>query len=421
MTYEVPSAVLDPNHCISDLYYKKARYKVYWGGRGALKTWGFAEALVRKAAATPLLILCCREFQNSIKQSVHKVLVKTIHRLGLSSWFTITKTSITSRVGAEFMFEGLHGKEQTLRSAEDIDIVWVVEAQSVSEPSWRSLLPTIRKPGSEVWIEFNMMEENDATYQLFVANPRPRSIIHKINYDSNPWFPDELREEMEHDRATDYDLYEHVWLGMPRKKSKAIILSGKYRVADFPDDLWKRADRLFFGNDHGFAQDPATLIRSFILTPDQDPDGKYRLYIEYEAYGTGIELDELPDFFRQVPGAEEWPIKSDNSRPETISHLANKGFMISAAEKWPGSVEDGIAHLRKFDEIVIHTRCVKTAEEAYLWRYKVDKKVVDEKGQPQVLPVVVDKHNHCWDAVRYSLDGHITKGGNLGLWERLGN
>lgn len=408
-----PSLVLDRGHPLSDLYYKKAPYKVLWGGRGSAKSWGVAEALIRLTASLPLRVLCTREYQTSIKDSSHKLLKDTIERLGMQGWFTVTADSIKSRAGAEFIFKGLHGNEEGIKSTEGIDITWVEEAQTVTARSWQTLAPTVRrKDGAEIWITYNLINEDDATHQRYVINPRPGSIIHKLNYDSNPYFPSGLRDEMEADKANDFHLYEHIWLGMPLKISNAIILSGKYRVEDFDADLYKQADRLYFGADFGFSQDPSTLIRSFILDRS--------LYVEYEAYGTGVELDEMPELYDSVPGSRDWPIKADNSRPETISYLRRKGFAISGADKWDGSVKDGITHLRGFKEIIIHSRCPKTAAEANMWRYKVDKNVVDEHGQPQVLPIVVDKHNHCWDGVRYSLDGYIQRGGEIGLWERLG-
>lgn len=411
------SLVLDTEHVFSDLYYKKARYKIYWGGRGAAKSWAFAEALIRLAAASSIRVLCVREFQNSIKESSLKILSDTITRLGLDSWFTVTETSIKSRVGAEFTFKGCYNNADGFKSVEGIDILWAEEAHSISEASWRILLPTVRKEGSEIWISFNMNEENDATYRRFVANPRTNSIIHKVNYDSNPYLSSVLRQEMEDDRKNDYHLYEHIWLGMPKRISNAIILNQKYRVENFDEDLWKEARvRLRFGADFGFAQDPSTLIRFFVIE-----EGKKRsLYITHEAYGVGIDLDNMAEFYDSVPDSRDWPIKADCARPETISHIRRRGFNISAAAKWDGSVKDGIAHLRGYDMIYIHPRCIKTAAEAYLWRYKVDPKSVDEQGQPLVLPIVVDKFNHCWDGIRYGLDGEIQRSGALGTWERLG-
>lgn len=413
------SLVLDRSHPLSDLYYRKKRFKVYWGGRGSAKSWSVAEALIRLAAALPIRVLCTREYQNSIKDSSHKLLKDTIERLGLEAWFTVTADSIRSKLGAEFIFKGLHNNVQGIKSTEGIDICWVEEAQTVAEGSWRTLLPTIRAPGSEVWVTFNLIEESDATYKRFVLNADDRMIVHKVNYDSNPYFRNsEMHGDMLADKRNDYHLYEHIWLGMPQVVSNAIILSGKYRVAEFDDDLWRQADRVFYGADFGFAQDPATLIRFFVI--DRPYSGRI-LYVSHEAYQTGVELNEYADFYDRVPGSRDWPIMADASQPGTISHLRSLGFNVNGAEKWDGSVKDGIAHLRGYEQIVIHPRCPATAREAHAYRYKVDKRLVDENGQPMVLPVVVDANNHAWDAVRYGLDGHIQRGLGAGsVWKRLG-
>lgn len=428
------SLILDRSHPLSDLYYKKARNKVYWGGRGSGKSWGFAEALIRLAAALPLRILCTREFQVTIRDSSHRILKDTIYRLGYESWFDITKESIKSKVGAEFIFKGLHNNEQGIRSLEGIDIVWVEEAQTTTASSWQSLSPTMRKAGSEIWVSFNLIDERDATYQRFIQEApkepgetlcvakRPNSIVHKINYDSNPFFHEgTLPEEMEADKAADYHLYEHIWLGMPLKRSDAIILNGKYQEYAFADDLWKEAPRLLYGADFGFANDPSTLSRMFILPASvRDPEARGEdLYISHEAYGSHIEFDEYEEFYGSVPDSKVWPIKADCARPETISAISRRGFSISGAEKWEGSVKDGITYLRSFNQILIHPRCKHHLREAYLWRYKTDPKIVNEYGQPQVLPIVLDKDNHTWDGVRYGHDGYIQRSGHLGVWGKL--
>jgi phage terminase large subunit len=290
--------------------------------------------------------------------------------------------------------------------------VWVEEAHSVSEMSWRALLPTIRKTGSEIWISFNFMDEDNATYRRFVDKPRTNSIIHKVNYDSNPYFGGELKAEMEDDKANDYQLYEHIWLGMALKINNAVILSGKVRIEPVPELLHTQAASVRYGADFGFAQDPSTLIRMFIV--------EKTLYISHEAYGVGVELDDMAEFYDQLPDSRDWPIKADGARPETISYLRRQGFNISAADKWDGSVKDGITHLRGFQEIVIDPRCVHTIEETRKYKYRVDKTQLDEQGQPKVLPVIVDAWNHCIDGVRYGLDGHIQRSGSLGQWQRLG-
>ena len=376
------------------LFNNPSRYKSFYGGRGSGKSMNIARALVIKACEKKLRILCCREVQNTIKDSVHKLIADQIEIMGLSPWFDITQSSIRSANGSEFIFKGLRADPQSIKSTEGVDLAWIEEAQTVSEDSWAILIPTIRKAGSEIWLTWNPLDEDSPTYRRFVTNPPPDCVSVEVNYDKNPYFPEVLRQEMEFLKATDYAAYEHVWLGKPLTLTAAVIFSGKYTVEAFPDDLYLKADRLFFGADFGFANDPSTLIRSFILDDC--------LYIEYEAYGVGVELTEMRQFYLSVPGADKWPIKADSSRPETISYLKKEmGFNISGAEKWQGSVEDGIAHLRGFRKIIIHERCKHMADEARLYRYKVDKKT------NEVLPVIEDANNHCWDAVRYSLDGYI--------------
>ncbi len=442
-TADEGSLVLDRGHVISDLYYKRRRFKVYWGGRGGVKSWGAAEALVRKATTQPLRILCMREFQNSIADSSHRLLKDTIIRLGLESWFTITEAKITSRAGAEFTFKGMHGKEQSLRSFEGIDILWIEEAQSFSAGSWVSIEPTIRKGESEIWVTYNLINENDATHRMFykvdgtLTMPESELIVHKVTYLDNPYFPGSVLEKiMLRMREQDFDLYEHVWLGMPQKKSNSIIFSGKYEVRPFDWELVASvSERPFLGADQGFADDPATLVRSHITEGQRAVEAGLTaartLWITHAVFGKHVDIDALPALYAHVSGYKDWHIKSDSARPEVISFLNRQGLAMSAAEKWDGSVKDGIAHLRSFDKIVIrqplpgeHPTLVEglnaMAVEAYMYRYKVDPKQVDERGQPLVLPIVVDKFNHGWDAVRYSLDGYIQRSGEIGMWERLG-
>lgn len=386
--------------------FQPKRYKTFHGGRGGAKSWAAARALVIMAASKKLRILCTREVQNSIKDSVHKLLKDQIEMLGLNPWFRITNESITSASGSEFLFKGLRFDPLGIKSTEGVDICWVEEAQSVSSDSWSILIPTIRKEGSEIWVTFNPGEEADPTYQRFIVNPPDDSITVEVNYYDNPYLPETLRKEMEYCKRVDYEAYEHIWLGKPKSISDSVIFRNRYKVEAFPDDLWKQADRLFFGADFGFANDPSTLIRMFMIDT--------RLYIEYEAYGVGVELDEMPQFYDSIPEVRKWPVKGDSSRPETISYIARQGFAIDAAAKWKGSVEDGVTYLKGFEEIIIHERCKHTADEFRHYSYKVDKKT------GEILPIIVDNFNHCIDAIRYGLDGYITSSDNLGTWAQLG-
>lgn len=382
------------------------RYKVFYGGRGSGKSWAVAEALIVMSDLACIRVLCCREIQNSIRESSYLILKDTAERLGIADRFSFLESEIRhNSTGSRFIFKGLLRNEQSVKSTEGVDIAWIEEAQTVSESSWEVLIPTIRKEGSEIWVTFNPLNADDPTTKRFIDSPPPDAYVRKVNFNENRFFPDELRKEMEWCRSNDYETYLHIWEGYPRTISDAQVFKGRFVVEPFPDDLWKKADRLYFGADFGFAKDPNTLVRCFIL------DG--RLYVDHEAYGVGVEIDELPEFYRSVPGSTDWPIKADAARPETISYLANRcGFRISPAKKWQGSVEDGIAYLKSFEKIVIHPRCKHAADEFRLYSYKTDR-TTDE-----VLPVIVDKNNHIIDGIRYALDGYITKPG-LAKWAAI--
>ena len=384
---------------------ERARYKVYYGGRGGAKSWAFARALLIFADKWSLRILCAREFQNSINDSVHRLLCDQIDMLGLSHRFEVTLTSIrNTETGSQFLFKGLRHSVQEIKSLEGVDICWVEEAQSVSKDSWEILIPTIRKEGSEIWISFNPLDATDPTYQRFVVTPPPMTVVEKVGWQDNPFFPATLDAERRHMLATDPEAYDHIWEGNPRTLSEAVIFGRRVSVETF--DTPTEGVRFFYGADWGFAHDPTALVRGWI---DAET-----LFIDHEAFGYGVEIDETAQLFDSVPGSRDWPIKADCSRPETISYMRRQGFQIDAAEKWPGSVEDGIAHLKGFKRIVVHERCKHIAQEFRLYSYKVDKQTGD------ILPIIVDKHNHGIDALRYSLDGYIQRRGGMGVWAKLG-
>jgi len=357
--------------------FRDHRYKVFYGGRGSAKSWSFARALVLKGYSSKRRILCVREIQRSIAESVHKLLSDQIEDMGFGEFYDITKNSIVGGNGTDFIFKGIRFNTQEIKSTEGVDICWVAEAQALSAESWDVLIPTIRKANSEIWIDFNPLNIDDPTYQRFVINPPPDALVKKVNYYDNPYFPDVLRQEMDWTKKRDYEAYLHIWEGEVRKHSNAVIFAGRFRVEEFETD---RDARFYQGCDWGFAQDPTALIRCYIKDRT--------LYIDREAWGVGVDLDETPALFDTIETARSWPIKADNARPETISFMKRRGFHISGAKKWAGSIEDGIEYLKSLD-IVIHPRCRHTIDEFNHYSYKVDKQTGD------VLPVVVDAWNHC--------------------------
>ncbi len=195
--------------------FRPHRYKVLHGGRGSGKSWAVARALLIQAAQQKLRVLCTREVQKSLKESVHALLSDQIDALGLGGFYTVLETEIRGANGSQFLFAGLQQHTvESIKSFEAADRVWVEEAQAVSEKSWDVLIPTVRKPGSEIWATLNPQLETDATYERFIATPPPGAWVSEVNWHQNPWFPAELETERKHAQATMKPAkYRHIWEG----------------------------------------------------------------------------------------------------------------------------------------------------------------------------------------------------------------
>lgn len=195
--------------------FKPSRYKVLRGGRGSGKSWTVARALILLCMNRQLRVLCTREIQKNIQQSVHQLLSDQIEAMGLSAAFEVLQTEIRGPHGSQIFFSGLSDITATgLKSFEGVDIVWCEEAQAISAKSWKTLIPTIRKEGSEIWVTYNPELETDPTHQLFVTNPPPDCVSVLMNWTDNPYFPDVLKAEREHAEATmKSEEYRNVWEG----------------------------------------------------------------------------------------------------------------------------------------------------------------------------------------------------------------
>ena len=214
-----------------DFLFEPSRYKVLYGGRGGGKSWGIARALLIQGTLRPLRILCAREFMASISDSVHKLLSDQIFELGMDDFYAIEKATIRGINGTEFRFAGIRTNVQQVKSFEGIDIAWLEEAANVSKASFEVVVPTIRKPNSEIWISLNPELESDYCYKQFVVNPPPGALVRKINFDSNPWFPQVLRDEMALLRDRDPDAYQSIWLGNTRQTLDGAIYARELRNA----------------------------------------------------------------------------------------------------------------------------------------------------------------------------------------------
>lgn len=213
--------------------FEPMRYKVAYGGRGSTKSWSFARALLALGANRKLRILCAREIQKSIDQSVHLLLSDQIKLLQLEHFYRITNTEIIGINGTEFSFSGLSDvTAASLKSYEGVDIVWVEEAQAVTKKSWDTLIPTIRKDGSEIWISFNPELDTDETYVRFVVNPPPNSIVRFINYNDVPeFFPIVLEQERVHCKLVSPDDYDTIWGGKCRSAVVGAIYAKEVELA----------------------------------------------------------------------------------------------------------------------------------------------------------------------------------------------
>ena len=226
-----------------DFLFQPSRYKILYGGRGSGKSWGVARALIAKAVQNPIRVLCARELQNSISDSVIALLADQVKAMGLDNFFDVQRSAIYGKNGSEFSFAGLKHNVTSIKSFEGVDVCWIEEGQAVSKTSWETLIPTIRKPGSEIWVTFNPDLDTDETYKRFVVNPPTSAVVRKVNWDDNPWFPDVLREELDQLKAKDPDAYLNVWEGHTRQMLDGAVYANEIRKAqeenrikDFPID-----------------------------------------------------------------------------------------------------------------------------------------------------------------------------------------
>jgi phage terminase large subunit len=369
-------------------------------------------------------VLCARELMNSLSESVHHLLEAKIEALGLYDFFDITNNSIFCITrGSEIIFKGLYQNASGLKSLESIKLCWLEQAEAVSKDSLEILKPTIRDEGSEIWMTLNP-DNPEAPAQEYADGKKADTLRDHFTYLDNPWWNSVLEGERLDMQRTDPDAYAHTYLGECRFASEACVFAGKYVIEAFiPDPTLKPtydptkdklaalgrhedAERIarhesettwqgpFQGIDFGFSKDPSVLIRCWIF--------QRVLYIEWEAYAVGCDIDKTPALFDRVPSARNYVSRADCARPETISHLQRHGYpRVRAAKKWTNCGRDGVAFMRSFEKIQIHPRCTHTAAEFRLFSYKVNKL----SGDP--LPDLEAKNDHTIDAIRYALEGPI--------------
>lgn len=377
--------------------YDHNRYKILYGGRGGSKSWGVARALLDLGTRRPLRILCAREFQNSITDSVHKLLSDQINALGLDEFYTIQRSRIVGINGTEFGFEGLKHNITRIKSWEGADIAWVEEAQTVSKSSWDILIPTIRKEESEIWLTFNPELEHDETYQRFVINPPKDALQLNVGWRDNPWFPKVLREEKERLKENDYDAYLNVWEGHCKQALEGAIYAAELRKAQeesritsvpydatkpvqtFWDLGWADKTSIWFAQAIGFEYRIIDFYEN-----RQQPINHYVQVLQNRGYT--YDIDWLPHDAR--------------SKQQTIGRsiedlLKASGRKVQILER--DSIEHGINAARTifnkcfFDK----TKCADGLQALRHYRYDVK-----EDGKWSNRPLH-DENSHAADAFRY--------------------
>lgn len=217
------------NPALRSFWAKPSRYKILYGGRASSKSWDAAANAVRMANFCKVKFLCTRQFQNKIEESVYSLLKIQIERFGLKSRFTILNNKIICHAtGSEFLFYGIQRNLDEIKSIESVDVLWIEEAHSITREQMEILEPTIRKEGSEIWIIFNPNIITDYVYDHYVTYPQPDSIVRLVNYDENPFLSETMLKQIHHLRDTDYEAYEHIYLGKPKGNDDSSIIKLKW-------------------------------------------------------------------------------------------------------------------------------------------------------------------------------------------------
>lgn len=252
MKVELPKA-------FQELLTAKARYKMFYGGRAGGKSFAFADALLTLATSRKMLIACVREVQNSIKDSVYKLIADRIAYYRLGDYRLYDDRIVNLKNKSKFIFKGImEHNAQNIKSLEGVDICWCEEAQKISERAWLVLDPTIRKPGSEIWLSLNREEEADPVWKALALHPDADTIVRKVNYYDNPYCPENMRRLAAKMKAENYGEYLHVWEGEPRlaaddhligREEVYRALEARVEIADGAAPLIVGVDVARFGDD----------------------------------------------------------------------------------------------------------------------------------------------------------------------------
>lgn len=378
--------------------FQPKRYKVIHGGRGSAKSWSVARALVSIGATKPIRVLCARETQKSIQESVHRLLKDQIESLGLDQFYTIQENKILGTNGTEFIFAGIRQQGvANLKSYEGTDICWVEEAVVVTKKSWDVLIPTIRKPGSEIWVTFNPELDTDETFSRFVVRPPEESIVIQMNWQDNPWFPPELDKERRQWLDRDPVGYLTTWEGKCRPAVEGAIYANEIeatqregRIRAVPYDPQLKVHTVW---DLGWNDSMSIIcvqrVASEVRVIDYIEDShrtidSYVMQLQERKWNWGT--DYIPH-----DGAHR-DFKSGKSTQELLQTLGRNVQVLAR-----GNPEEGIRLARMiFPRTYFDAdRCTELVNHLKRYRRQINQ-ITQEAGAP-----LHDEHSHAADAFRY--------------------
>lgn len=397
---------------VAEVFKGKARFRGAYGGRGSGKTKGFASMLMLRSiifshAGISGRMLCSREYQNSINDSVLGELREVLDTYPwMRGHFDIGEKYLrTKDRRIEFVFSGLTDKQlNSLKGKAKILVAWLEEAETISEKAYQTLIPTLRSEGvmpngtpwqSEVWCTWNPCDEGSPTDKRFRQSPSRSTKCVKVNYSDNPFFPSVSEEDRLSDmERLDLGTYEWIWEGEYLQNSDTQVMAGKIKIMEFEarETHW---DGPYYGLDFGFSSDPNAAVRCWI--------NDKCLWIDYNWEGRRVEVEDLPGALdKNIPGIKSSTVRADSARPDTISYLIRHGLPRCISVK-KHAIEDGISFLRSFRWIVVHPRCKPIISESKAYRYKVN-------AAGDITTTIIDAHNHSFDALRYAVSPHVKSG-----------
>jgi phage terminase large subunit len=371
--------------------FQQYRYVVYYGGRGAGKSWAFARVLLTLGCTRTIRVLCAREIQRSIADSVHRLLEDQIDELGkivpqIAENYAVTKSEIKGKNGTTFSFIGLYTNQNQIKSYEGVDYCWIEEAESISQKSWDLLMPTIRRKGSQIWISFNPARDDDPTYEMFIREKQVNAYVKKITFRDNKYFGEPLLSEMELCKKTNYSKYMHIWEGEPITDYESLVYRFRRGTNLTKKELKYNAGfETFTSWDFGVGDDTAIIFYQVVSTPDleQFPLG-FIIYI-FDEYSNN---NKKASHYREVVDSKRYLIdrhycdpSGANRESDLSSWLDKLKYAKDGRNEWHFEYTHRFSPTEMIDaanDVIMHVRvnrhqCPGVVKMFEHWQYRTDK------------------------------------------------